>query len=169
MTLSNNHDDEKELEILINAEKINQLAQSSYDSIENEENGILRKLGYSISEIEKIVSLDSSVNDIKKELEEASDIIRDASISIRRYYENIEDNPERIIEIQSRIEILDNLKTKHGYAPEEKMIVGTSFGAVGSLFVAQKESKNNTLSVNRFIAISPPVELKYALLQIDNW
>ena len=64
--------------------------------------------------------------------------------------------------------ILDNLKTKYGYAPEEKIIVGTSFGAVGSLFVAQKESKNNTLSVNRFIAISPPVELKYALLQIDK-
>lgn len=113
---------EKELEILINAEKINQLAQSSYDSIENEENGILRKLGYSISEIEKIVSLDSSVNDIKKELEEASDIIRDASISIRRYYENIEDNPERIIEIQSRIEILDNLKRKYGHTLENVKI-----------------------------------------------
>ena len=113
---------EKELEILINAEKINQLAQSSYDSIENEENGILRKLGYSISEIEKIVSLDSSVNEIKKELEEASEIIRDASISIRRYYENIEDNPERIIEIQSRIEILDNLKRKYGHTLENVKI-----------------------------------------------
>lgn len=64
--------------------------------------------------------------------------------------------------------ILDNLKEKYDYEPEEKTVIGTSFGAVGSLFVAEKESKNNTLSVNRFIAISPPVELKYALLQIDK-
>ena len=66
------------------------------------------------------------------------------------------------------LKILDNLKEKYGYEPDEKIIVGTSFGAVGSLFVAQKESQNNTLSVSRYIAISPPVELKYALLQIDK-
>ena len=66
------------------------------------------------------------------------------------------------------LKILDNLKDKYGYEPKEKTNVGTSFGAVGSLFVAQKESENKTLSVNRFIAISPPVELRYALLQIDK-
>ena len=66
------------------------------------------------------------------------------------------------------LKILDNLKEKYNYEPTEKVVVGTSFGAVGSLFVAEKESKNNTLSVNRFIAISPPVELKYALMQIDK-
>ena len=64
--------------------------------------------------------------------------------------------------------ILDNLKEKFKYEPSEKIIIGTSFGAVASLFVAEKESKNNTLSVNRYVAISPPVELKYALLQLDK-
>lgn len=64
--------------------------------------------------------------------------------------------------------ILDELKEKQGLEPREKIVVGTSFGAVGSLFVAEKESKNNTLGVNKFVAISPPIELKYALLQIDK-
>ena len=64
--------------------------------------------------------------------------------------------------------ILENLKEKHSYEPKEKTIVGTSFGAVAALFVAEKESKNNLLGVNKFVAVSPPIELKYALLQIDK-
>ena len=64
--------------------------------------------------------------------------------------------------------ILADLKEKHHYTPSKKVIVGTSFGAVASLFVAEKESKENLLNISQFIAISPPIELKYALTQIDK-
>ena len=64
--------------------------------------------------------------------------------------------------------IIDLLKEKYGCEPNEKIVIGTSFGAVGALFVAEKESKNNTLGINKYIAISPPIELKYALMQIDK-
>lgn len=64
--------------------------------------------------------------------------------------------------------ILSDLKEKYEYKPSSKTIVGTSFGAVASLFVAEKEAKNNTLGVDKYIAISPPIELKYALLQLDK-
>lgn len=110
---------EKELEILTNAEKIKQLAISSYEDIENEDSGVFKKIGHAISELEKISYLDSNVESIKKELEEASDIIRDASISIRRYYENVDYNPQAMIEIQSRIDVLDNLKRKYGHTLEK--------------------------------------------------
>ena len=35
-------------------------------------------------------------------------------------------------------------------------------------FVAEKESKNNTLGITKYIAISPPVELVYAVEQLDK-
>ena len=66
------------------------------------------------------------------------------------------------------LKILENLKEKYGYEPREKVILGTSFGAVATLFVADKESKNNILGVSKYIAVSPPIELKYALKQIDK-
>ncbi len=69
---------------------------------------------------------------------------------------------------QVSLKILENLEEKYNYKPKKKIIVGTSFGAVCSLFVAEKESQNNTLSVNQYVAISPPIELKYALLQLDK-
>ena len=77
-----------------------------------------------------------------------------------------EKDSEYIRQVSSKI--IEYLKEKYGYEPREKVILGTSFGAVASLFVAEKESKNNTLSINKYVAISPPIELNYALNQIDK-
>ena len=64
--------------------------------------------------------------------------------------------------------IMESVCAKYGCNFREKVVVGTSFGAMATLFVAEKESKNNTLGVNKFIAISPPIELVYALEQLDK-
>lgn len=64
--------------------------------------------------------------------------------------------------------ILEALKEEHGCEFSDKIVVGTSFGAMASLFLADKESKNNTLGISRFIAVSPPVELVYALEELDK-
>jgi len=69
---------------------------------------------------------------------------------------------------QVSYKILENLKEKYGYEPKKKIIVGTSFGGVGALFVANSESKENTLNINKYVAISPPIELLYALKQLDK-
>lgn len=66
------------------------------------------------------------------------------------------------------LKILNQLENKYDCKFKDKIIVGTSFGALSSLFVAEKESKNNTLGVSKFIAISPPVELVYAVEQLDK-
>jgi len=64
--------------------------------------------------------------------------------------------------------ILDKLENKYECEFNEKYVIGTSFGALSSLFLADKESKNNTLGITKFIAISPPVELVYAVEQLDK-
>lgn len=64
--------------------------------------------------------------------------------------------------------ILDKLENKYECEFNEKYVIGTSFGALSSLFLADRESKNNTLGITRFIAISPPVELVYAVEQLDK-
>ncbi len=64
--------------------------------------------------------------------------------------------------------IMESVCKKYGCDFREKVVVGTSFGAMATLFVAEKESKNNTLGINKFIAISPPIELVYALEQLDK-
>lgn len=64
--------------------------------------------------------------------------------------------------------ILDTMVTKHKCQFESKTIIGTSFGAMTALFVGEKESVNNTLNIDKYISINPPIELLYAMKQIDK-
>ena len=64
--------------------------------------------------------------------------------------------------------ILDYLTQKYDCNFSDKTALGTSFGAMGTLFLANLEKTDNILGINKFIAISPPIELKYALEQLDK-
>lgn len=64
--------------------------------------------------------------------------------------------------------ILTSLQTKHNCQPREKLVIGTSFGALATLFLADQEYKENTLNITKFISINPPINLMYAMKQIDR-
>lgn len=69
-------------------------------------------------------------------------------------------------EITSKI--LSKLEEKYNCQIKNKTFIGTSFGALTTLFVAASEYENNTLGNSKFISICPPVELIYAMKQIDK-
>ena len=64
--------------------------------------------------------------------------------------------------------IIEKLKDKYDYEFENKVFIGTSFGALEALFVGAEEYKHNTLGNSRFISVCPPVELLYAMKQVDK-
>ena len=64
--------------------------------------------------------------------------------------------------------IIDTLENKYETKFSKKVLLGTSFGAVTTLFVADKENKENTLGINKYISINPPVELMFALKELDK-
>ena len=64
--------------------------------------------------------------------------------------------------------IINNLETKYNCKFAHKTIIGTSFGALETLFVADKEYHNNTLGTTKFISICPPIDLFYAMEQVDK-
>ena len=64
--------------------------------------------------------------------------------------------------------IFTHLGAKHDYNPSDKVVFGTSFGAFQTLFLAEKEHRDNTLGISKYISVCPPVELMYALAQVDK-
>lgn len=64
--------------------------------------------------------------------------------------------------------IIDKLEKKYNCTFKEKMLFGTSFGALTTLFLADKEYKENTLGITKYISVCPPVELLYAMDQVDK-
>lgn len=64
--------------------------------------------------------------------------------------------------------IINKLEKEENCKFKDKLLVGTSFGGMSTLFLADKENKQNTLGISKFIAISPPIELVYAIKQADK-
>ena len=69
---------------------------------------------------------------------------------------------------RTTLAIVNNLQERYNCQFRDKVVIGTSFGAMMTLFLADKESKEKALNVSKFIAINPPIELIYAMRQIDN-
>ena len=70
--------------------------------------------------------------------------------------------------------IINELEHKIGYKFNTKILVGTSFGAMTTLFVASQEealeaSGKYNLGISKYISINPPVEIFFALKQIDKY
>lgn len=76
------------------------------------------------------------------------------------------DDARKIRMVTSKI--LEKLTAKYNYEFEDKVFIGTSFGALETLFVGAEEYKNNTFGNSKFISICPPVELLYAMKQVDK-
>lgn len=64
--------------------------------------------------------------------------------------------------------IIESLEAKYDCQFGQKVFIGTSFGALAALFLAAEEYYDNTLGDARYISICPPVELIYAMKQIDR-
>jgi len=64
--------------------------------------------------------------------------------------------------------IIEHLSNKYDCKFEEKTFIGTSFGALASLFVGAKEYKDGKLGKINIISICPPIELVYAMKQVDK-
>jgi len=78
-----------------------------------------------------------------------------------------EQDAKYIAEITGKI--FDLVEEKYNCKLGDKVVIGTSFGALTTLFLASNEYKNgNPLGITKFISINPPIELLYAMKAVDK-
>lgn len=65
--------------------------------------------------------------------------------------------------------IINDLQTKKECKFGKKVMVGTSFGAITTLFAAAQEEKDNKLGISKYISINPPIEILFAMKQFDKY
>ncbi|MFI3301271.1 MAG: MlaA family lipoprotein [Candidatus Gastranaerophilales bacterium] len=63
---------------------------------------------------------------------------------------------------------IEFLQQKYHNEFSNKIALGTSFGAMMTLFIANEEYQQKTIGIDKFISINPPIELVYAIKQIDK-
>ena len=67
----------------------------------------------------------------------------------------------------STTKIIDKLQKKYNCQFGDKVCLGTSLAALDLLFMAEQESKDNTMGQVQYIAICPPIDLIYSVKQVD--
>lgn len=104
----------RELEVLENAEKLKELTGSSYWAINGDDGSIMEALGKIKQNISKAVSYDNSLEELEQNLIDAIENLRLAGSELRDYSQNLDNDTQRLNDIQERLYLLDKLKRKYG-------------------------------------------------------
>lgn len=126
---SENEDEElsKELEVLENAEKLKELTGASYWAINGDDGSIIEAFGKIKQNISKAASMDEKLSEIEQTLINAIEDIREVGNDLRDYSQSLDNDTQRLNEIQERLYLLDKLKHKYGGTLAEVIKQGENF------------------------------------------
>ena len=103
-----------ELSVLENVEKLKELTGSSYWSLSGDDNSILEGLFQIKTALSKASMMDNSLADTESEFINTIESLKEISSTLRDYSSSLENDTERINEIQERLFLLEKLKRKYG-------------------------------------------------------
>jgi DNA repair protein RecN (Recombination protein N) len=115
---------------LANASKLATASTEAYDYLTGAERarGALDLLNAAMVSVDHAVSMDENLQPIVEALRESISFAEDAARDLRRYQDAIEFNPERLEEIDNRLETFKQLKRKYGETLEEILTYLTEIG-----------------------------------------
>ena len=101
---------------LANSEKLSAAATDAYVTLSGAErgSGALDTLNTALSAVEHAAILDENLTVVAETLRSAVSYAEDAARELRVYQEAVEFNPERLEEIEARLDLLRTLKRKYG-------------------------------------------------------
>ncbi|GMT49250.1 MAG: DNA repair protein RecN [bacterium] len=105
---------EKELEALINFEKLNTTLESAYNDLYEQDHSVIPTVEKIISALEKITHFDLNIEKSCNDLREGLYLFENVRDTLRSYKDGLDYSPERIEEINERLELIDGLKRKYG-------------------------------------------------------
>ncbi len=110
----------RERSILANAEKLATAIDLARQALsEMEGSSALDRLGVAAIQLAEVARVDPAMADAQQSLDIIIDQATDLSRRLRRYQEQIEFNPERLEEIEERLNLIRSLQRKYGSSIEE--------------------------------------------------
>ncbi len=103
-----------EKKILSHAQKLTDHASRSFEALYGREGSILGELRAALQNIREIKKIDPSLKASPEDLDSAFFHLEDAALALRDYMNRFTVDPERLSEIEDRLEQLNKLKRKYG-------------------------------------------------------
>ncbi len=136
---------ETEKRVLANAEKLYAAAMSAFDSLYEGGSSAEAALRAAIRNVEELARYDARFTDSAQQLASARATISDIGATLRDYAEGINASPERLVEIEDRLALLDRLKRKYGKTVPEVI----AFGEDVARKLAEVEDRDEILETLR--------------------
>ncbi|HMK50639.1 MAG TPA: hypothetical protein VK435_11345, partial [Thermodesulfovibrionales bacterium] len=100
--------------ILSNLNKLRELSETAYGMIYGAEGSCVEKMSAIISTLKEISSIDHGAGEIQTLLEAAMPLIEDASAALRSHKDTYDIDPERLDNLEERLELIRKLEKKYG-------------------------------------------------------
>jgi DNA repair protein RecN (Recombination protein N) len=121
---------ERERDILASAEKLKTISYEAYYALSEEDVSgqaapALDRLNEAAQAIKKLAEIDPSLKEQLDFVEESIEGLTETAHSLRAYSDNLEYDPNRLEEIESRLELIRSLKRKYGQTINEVLAYQT--------------------------------------------
>jgi len=138
---------ETEKRVLANAEKLYAAAMGAFDQLYEGGASAEVALRAALRNVEELAHYDGRFTEAAQQLQSARATLGDAAASLRDYAEGINASPERLVEIEDRLALLDRLKRKYGKTIAEVM----AFGEEVARKLAEVEDRDEILKALRAV------------------
>ncbi len=118
---------EEERTVLSSAERLRELCVLVYGSIKGEDTAddfqsALDQLRPALKALNELAHLDKNLEEHETNLSEAIFRLEDVAASISSYESDIEDDPQRLTEVEERLDLIARLKRKYGVTTIEEIL-----------------------------------------------
>lgn len=161
---------ERELDVLSNIQTIKELSAGIYYTL-GDDNGVLDALSKMNGQLSRACEYDAKLEEVQSSFIEAHENLKFCSDYLREYSQNLEDNPQRLEEINDRLSLILKLKRKYGdiFEAREKFEKELSQieGDFGSLDELEKREKELLEKINDLALKMSQARKKYSIELAD--
>jgi DNA repair protein RecN (Recombination protein N) len=109
---------EEERAILLNLNKLKESSETAHSLLYGSERSCIEQLSTAVSRIKDMAQIDHSAEELLSLLQSAFPLIEDASLSLRKFKDKYDIDPQRLVELDERLELIKRLEKKYGDGAE---------------------------------------------------
>jgi DNA repair protein RecN (Recombination protein N) len=105
---------ESEKRVLANSERVYGAAIGAFDVLYEVEESAIARLRAASKHLEELSRFDESFKESLSQLESARITVEDVATTLRDFADGMDASPERLVEVEDRLAVLDKLRRKYG-------------------------------------------------------
>ncbi len=113
---------ENERRVLQNVQKLQESAGTAYDAVFESPESALSLARIASKRVDELCRIDSGLESLREHLKSAELSLQEVAYTLRDYLANLEANPGRLEEVETRLEAIAKLKRKYGQSIAEILI-----------------------------------------------